>query len=261
MLDQNYLNWTFLALILTGCNIQPSNRLLEHGGIIRGDINQKKLSLVFTGDEFADGANHIENVLNRHDIKATFFFTGNFYRNEAFSATITSLKQNGHYLGAHSDRHLLYCAWENRDSLLVTEAELKKDIEDNYKEMERLGILRKDALYFMPPYEWYNDQISTWTSELGLKLVNYTPGTRSNADYTTPDMGDRYLSSDYIFKSILAYEQTDRNGLNGFLLLIHIGTAPERTDKFYTYLDALIVSLSYKGYHFVRVDELLVNPE
>ncbi len=39
---------------------------------------------------------------------------------------------------------------------------------------------------------WYNAQISAWTAERGLTLVNFTPGTRSNADYTTPDMGDRY---------------------------------------------------------------------
>ena len=58
-----------------------------------------------------------------------------------------------------------------------------------------VGPWKADAPYFMPPYEWYNAQVSTWTAEHGLTLVNFTPGTRSNADYTTPAMGDRYVPS------------------------------------------------------------------
>lgn len=90
-----------------------------------------------------------------------------------------------------------------------------------------------------------------------MTLINFTPGTRSNADYTTPDMGDRYVSSAAILQSILAHERQDPHGLNGFLLLIHIGTSPERTDKFYRSLEDLIVTLQERGYRFKRVDELL----
>ena len=41
-----------------------------------------------------------------------------------------------------------------------------------------------------------------------LQLVNFSPGTRSNADYTYPEMGNKYVSSDAIMKSILQYERT-----------------------------------------------------
>ncbi len=92
---------------------------------------------------------------------------------------------------------------------------------------------------------------------MNLKLINFTPGTRSTADYTYPEMGERYVSSDRIFQSILEYEKTDPNGLNGFILLIHIGTDPRRTDKFYAQLDRLIKGLKSKGYRFVRINKLL----
>ena len=117
--------------------------------------------------------------------------------------------------------------------------------------MAQFGISQNDASYFMPPYEWYNQQISDWTSELGLTLVNFTPGTRSNADYTTPDMGEKYVDSQYIYNRILQYEAQASNGLNGFILLIHIGTHPDRTDKFYDRLPDLIVELRERGYRFV----------
>jgi endoglucanase len=94
--------------------------------------------------------------------------------------------------------------------------------------------------YFMPPYEWYNDSISLWTREAGFQLINFTPGTRSNADYTTPDMSN-YLSGEEIFQSIVNLRENEiPTGLNGFILLIHIGTAPERTDKLYTTLEELM---------------------
>lgn len=226
------------------------------GAIIRGRRDENTIALVFTGDEYADGAGHIREVLAKHGVAGSFFFTGNFYRNEDFAEEIHALAADGHYLGPHSDRHLLYNSWENRDSLLVSREVFEKDILDNYGEMARFGIGRGDGQYFMPPYEWYNREIAGWTDELGLTLINYSPGTRSHADYTTPEM-DHYEPSGEIFASIESYESEDPDGLSGFILLSHVGTAPERTDKFYEYLGPLIRSLRERGYDFVRIDELI----
>ncbi len=70
-------------------------------------------------------------------------------------------------------------------------------------------------------------------------------------------MGKRYLSSKAIMDSILHYEIKSTNGLNGFILLVHIGTDPRRTDKFYNHLPGLINELKKRGYEFERIDELL----
>lgn len=105
-------------------------------------------------------------------------------------------------------------------------------------------------MLFMPPYEWYNETISRWISEQGLTLINFTPGTLSNADYTTPDMGSRYLGSEDIFRNILVYESESKTGLNGFILLLHLGVHPNRKDKFYDLLNRLISELRSRGYRF-----------
>ena len=168
--------------------------------------------------------------------------------------TIGRLKNDGHYMGAHSDEHLLYCDWGKRDSLLVTEPQFKKDLLNNYEAMKKHGIVKKQATYFLPPYEWYNDSISVWTKDLGFQLINFTPGTKSTADYTTPDMKN-YRGSDDIYNSIVQYEQS--RGLNGFILLVHIGTDPKRTDKFYHHLPRLVKYLKAKGYQFQTVNQLL----
>jgi endoglucanase len=226
------------------------------GGIVRGDTAKRELSVVVTGGDFADGGEYIRKVLDAQEVKASFFFTGDFYRNPDFKSLIEKLKRDGHYLGAHSDKHLLYCAWENRDSLLVSKDLFLSDLKANYDEMARFGIGK--AQYFLPPYEWYNDSIGHWTREAGLQLINFTPGTRSNADYTTPNMSS-YRSSEEIYRSIVDFEASSPRGLNGFILLIHIGTAPERTDKFYHRLDELFDWLKEKGYELKRIDELLLS--
>ena len=97
----------------------------------------------------------------------------------------------------------MYCDWDKRDSLLVTHQQFKEDLQNAYKELKQWGIDKKDAHYFLPPYEWYNDSIAAWTWQMGLQLVNFSPGTRSNADYTYPEMGNKYVSSDAIMNSIL----------------------------------------------------------
>jgi peptidoglycan/xylan/chitin deacetylase (PgdA/CDA1 family) len=261
--------WLFPLIIATNCINKEKNNEGEifdlcsiypcvQGGIIRGDTTKRALAIVFTGGDYADGGEHIKKVLKDQKVLSSFFFTGDFYRNNSLSEIINILKADGHYLGAHSDKHLLYCGWANRDSLLVTKGEFMADVNANYEEMERFGISKPEAKYFMPPYEWYNDSISKWTREAGLQLINFTPGTWSNADYTTPEMNN-YKSSEAIFQSIMDFEKSSSCGLNGFILLIHIGTAPERADKFYNMLDELIIWLKNRGYQMVRIDELLAH--
>ncbi|MBO9565890.1 MAG: glycoside hydrolase family 9 protein [Niastella sp.] len=234
-------------------NTKPQNR-----AITRGDTTNKQLALVFTGDEFGDGGNTIARTLQQEGIRASFFFTGRFYREPAFAATIRQLKQDGHYLGAHSDQHLLYCDWKRRDSLLITRQQFDTDLRNNYTAMNAFGIAATDAPFFLPPYEWYNDSIVSWTRQQGIQLINYTPGTISHADYTTPDLKN-YRSSDNILQSIYSYGQQSPSAFNGFILLLHIGTGAQRTDKLYNRLEELIQYLKKAGYAMVRIDQLLAS--
>ncbi len=222
------------------------------GGIERGNPMKKNIALVFTGHEFADGASVISATLKKNSVKGSFFLTGDFYRQ--FPKICRQLQKEGHYMAPHSDKHLLYADWERRDLTLVTPYGFEKDLLDNYRAMEKAGLKTEESRYFIPPYEWYNSEISDWAKRLNVQIVNFTPGTGSNADYTTPDMKN-YRSSDTIYRNILQYEK--ENTLNGNLLLLHIGTHANRTDKFYYRLDELIKELKTRGYEFVRVDEMM----
>ncbi len=135
---------------------------------------------------------------------------------------------------------------------MVTRNVFETDLESNYDAMKKFGVPKQDARYFLPPYEWYNDTISAWTRALGLELINFSSGTISHADYTTPDMKN-FRSSDEILHSI----RREGENLNGFILLMHIGTDPRRADKFYKRLPELLRFLQARQYRFVTVDQLL----
>ncbi|MCL6268069.1 glycoside hydrolase family 9 protein [Flagellimonas myxillae] len=232
-------------------------RFLEYdntGAIIRGDTTEKQINLMFSADEFGDGADVILEVLEKHGVKASFFFTGNFYRNSDFNAFISEAKARGHYLGAHSDKHLLYNDWGEDKKRLVSQEEFQSDLAANYAVMEKFGIKKEEAPYFLPPYEWNDEVITQWADLMGVTMINYTPGTLSHADYTIPEM-EIYRDSDVILKSISSFEE--QQGLNGFMLLSHLGTHPDRTDKFYDRMDGLISSLKGKGYQLVPLPQLL----
>src|SRR5690606_28178732 len=132
MLRLAYLFVLCASLVFETRGQAAQNVTDTHGAIIRGDISQKRIAVVFTGDEFGDGGPSILKTLSNNQVHGSFFLTGNFYRNESFRTLIRNLRQAGHYLGAHSDAHLLYADWTRRDSLLVTEHDFKSDLRSNY---------------------------------------------------------------------------------------------------------------------------------
>jgi endoglucanase len=224
----------------------------DQGAMIRKGTDEKVIYLIFSADEFGEGFDHILKVLDSRKIKGSFFFTGNFLRNKKFTMVVKRIIAEGHYLGPHSDGHLLYIPWENRDTLLVTKDRFDADLKKNFEEMRKAGLKKEIPGYFLAPYEWYNSAISRWSAEMGLTLINLTPGTGTNADYTTPDMTN-YRSSDQLLKKLYSFEESSPQGLNGTFILIHPGTDPARTDKLYMKLDEIIDHFTAKGYIFKKL--------
>ena len=228
------------------------------GGIVRGPVAARRMALVFTGHEFAEAAPVILDTLARHRAAASFFLTGTFLRNHAYEAAVRRMVRDGHYVGPHSDGHLLYCPWEGPKVTLVTRATFSADLERNYAALAGFGVSRDAARFFLPPSEWYTEEIAEWSRALGLTLICHTRGTRSTADYTEEGTA-QFVASQEILDSILRREREDPHGLNGFMLLLHVGAGPGRTDKFHHRFGELMDRLSARGYEFVRVDTLLGN--
>ena len=226
------------------------------GGVIRGDLKSKRLALMFTGDQFGESATPILDALAERKIRGSFFLTGWFVKQESLRPAIKRMVGEGHYVGPHSDGHPLYAPWEDRQRSLVSEEFFKDDLQKNIDGLRAVGALGKGApVLFVPPYEWYNAEQVAWSKAMGVGLINFTPGSGSNRDYARE--GDKaFVPSQRILDDVLAYEQKDPHGLNGFLLLLHLGSG--RRDPFHPKLGELCDELTRRGYEFVRADELLL---
>lgn len=263
---------TLVLLLILACGVVSggSSRGRENGqrdgfqrvegGIVRGRRDARRLALAFTGHEFAEGGDAILDALAARRAPASFFLTGVFLRNEAFAPLVRRMVRDGHYVGPHSDAHLLYCPWTGPKVSLVTRAQFDADLDANLRALAAFDVAPARAGFWIPPYEWHNREQAEWSRARGLTLINFTPGTRANADYTE-ESSDRFVSSDTILRSILDYEQRDPDGLNGFVLLLHLGAGPGRQDKMPAKFGALLDTLTARGYQFARVDDMLREPQ
>lgn len=218
------------------------------GATIRRRTDRKVIYLIFSADERFEGASHILRTLDKQRIKGSFFLTGNCLRNRAFEEVIHRIVREGHYLGGHSDRHLLYATWGDRKPLVEADS-LIADLKANRKELGRFGVDPMEANVFLPPYEHCTADNVRWIASQGLQTINLTPGIGTAADYTTPDM-ENYRSSKELIERLFTYEA--EHGLNGCILLIHPGTEDARRDKLYLHLDRIVSQLKKKGYSFER---------
>ena len=218
-----------------------------YGAIIRHNVESKNIYFIFSADEAFEGAPHILDVLEKHGAKASFFLTGNCLRNDVHKNVIERIIEDGHFVGGHSDNHLLYAEWDKRDSLIVSEDSLVTDFRKNMYELDRWGIDTSAIKYYLPPYEWYNKRSVELVEREGQHSINYTAGIRTAADYTTPDMKS-YKSSEELIGQLFKFEE--EKGLNGAIILIHPGTHPDREDKLYLHLDSIITELNKRGYLF-----------
>jgi endoglucanase len=238
------------------CSAQDHNSVRDkYGAIIRGDVNTKKLALIFTGDEYGESTEPILDVLKLRKIKASLFVTGNFLRQEKLRPLLRRAITEGHYVGPHSDSHPLYASWDEPDKTLLSKAFFKKDLEKNIAGLREIGAQRRDQrVLFIPPFEHYNRDQALWSRELGVILFNMTPDCGSSRDYIK-EGAPHFVGAQKIYDDILAYERKNSHGLNGFVLLLHLGSG--RKDPFHPMLGPLCDELSKRGYEFERIDRLL----
>lgn len=223
------------------------NQCDDRGAVVRVNPAEKNIYLSFSADEVLNGGEFILNVLKKHKIKGNFFLTGNCLRAPEFKELIERMVAEGHYVGGHSDKHVLYADWGAARPTLMSADSIITDIRANFAELAKFGIKAEDALWYLPPYEHYNKENVDILNTLGLKVCNYTPGTATPADYTTPDMKN-YKSSQVLIDALYKFEK--ENGLNGAIILIHPGIHESRTDRLYYRLDEIIKNLKRKGYSF-----------
>ncbi len=247
----------FVLVPVGACHATGVRATFDEGAIVRGDPTVHELALVFTGGEFGEGTEHILDTLERAAVPAAFFVTGAFLAPPGRAELVRRMVKDGHYVGPHSDAHPLYCPFDDREHTLVTRAFFASDLEANIAALRALGSLAPgQPVWFIPPYR----VVQPRPGPMGARARRHDvllharqrlesrldPRGRRTIRVVAADPGRH-----------IAYEQRDPHGLNGFILLLHLGSG--RRDPMHSRLGALIDALHARGYRFVRVDELLAR--
>ncbi len=211
--------------------LQKKNR----PGIIywHGDSNSHEVALTFDDGPNEPYTLQVLDILDRHNIKATFFMIGKNV--EKFPATAGKVAEAGHVIGNHTYSH--------RGPLLNTPLQAAKEIQRAEDVIKKATSVNSLCL-FRPPYgatsRWVLRQAERGGYVISLWSVNAGDWRRADPRKITT-------------KVVSEVEE-------GAIILMHDGrnlaAGHDRTSTV-TALPGIIVLLKNKGYNFVTIPQLL----
>lgn len=197
---------------------------------VNGFTSEKKICLTF--DDGPDGqvTPQVLDILDKHHVKASFFFTGS--KLEQNPEIVKRAYQDGHLVLSH--------AWSHQQLKSLSQQEIRKEIqmtEDKIYELigERPSLIR-------PPAGYIDKNAASVMKYKGYKIVLWSIDTM---DWTQTD------------KSSIVKNVTE-NIRPGDIILMHCDSTNTETVKA---LPEIITKLRQKGYQFVDLGEMLqINP-
>lgn len=199
--------------------------------IYKAHTKQKVIALSFDDGPDQRFTPLILDVLNKYDVKATFFLLGT--RVHTYPDIAKRIYSDGHVIGNHTFWH---------PKLTKTSVQnMKWELEKNEKEI--LSVTNVKTNLFRAPYGALNDQHVKQLEQMGYRGVGWSV-----------DSDDwKSLSSDEIKKNVL-------NTIHpGAIVLMHsAGHWTQNLTGTVKALNELIPYLKEKGYTFVTIPELWI---
>ena len=195
-------------------------------GIVSGNMFLKEIVLTFDDGPRETGIQEILEVLNKYNVKATFFLVGKFA--DRYSNVTKMIYSADHEIANHSFTHpRLYSLWVEK---IMREAERCDEV------MESLNIPK--TRFLRPPGGHFNMKIFNAMRRMNLKLGLWSI---NSADYTG-------RAKHEIVNLIL------KSAKPGSIVLMHSGV-PNTVEA----LPEIIEGLRKKGYTFVRLRDMWDN--
>ena len=212
-----------LALFLPVCASAVQSRTIFHSD----DCDEKTIALTFDDGPHPRYTGQILEILDKYDVKATFFFVGQNieYYPEAARAVVDA----GHEIGNHTYTHNRVKEM-SQDKVL---AEMSRCDDMIY----RLGECQ--TVLFRPPEGAFGEAVEKSAEMLGYSVILWSIDTR-DWDHSTPAE---------IFQNVT------QNIDSGDIILMHdyVGYNSPTPQA----LELIIPELQSRGYRFVTVSELI----
>lgn len=192
------------------------------------DTTENKVALSFDAAWGAEDFMNIMNVLEKHEVKVTFFMTGGWVEDNP--ECVKELVKRGHDLGNHSEHHY--------DMTTISESEKTSELLSVHNKVKELTGY--EMFLFRPPYGAYDNAVIK-----NVYAHNYYPIQWSV---------DSLDWKDYGVESIINTVCNHKALGPGAIILCHNGAK-------YTAqaLDEMLTNLENQGYEIVPVSELILR--
>ncbi len=200
----------------------------KYGCIYMGNNEEKYIYLTFDEGYENGQSEKILDVLKRKNVKAAFFITGDYFKEE--TELIDRMVKEGHIVGNHTMNHPC-----------VPKLESVEDIEKEILSLDRAFYARynRHMKYFRPPEGAYSEKSLAVAKNLGYTNVFWS--------FAYDDWyRDKQRGADY------AYKKTTENFHNGEVMLLHAVSVDNANA-----LGAIIDKARSEGYEFLSLEEYI----
>ena len=210
--------------------IGPANgvTLARYDAAYLGNTNEKVLYLTFDAGYENGCTAKILDILQKHNVPATFFLVGNYL--ETNPDLVRRMVAEGHTVGNHTMHH--------PDMSKISDiVEFQKELED----LEALYLKitgQKMEKYYRPPQGLYSEENLKMAQKLGYKTVFWS---LAYVDWNN----ENQPTKDYAFAKLLPRTH------NGAVILLH---STSETNA--TILDELLTKWQEMGYRFSPISQL-----
>lgn len=202
--------------------------IADHKVIFRDTARPKKIYLTFDEGYEAGYTNQILDTLNKYNIPATFFITGD-YLSESPDLVYRML-ENGYGVGNHTHKHPNLA-----DIASQSVAHQLSEVNNKFADMFGMNME-----YMRPPEGSYSSRVLQIADDMGYKTVFWSFAYN---DWDTSNQ----KGSDYAFSQITPYLH------DGAVMLLHASSSDNTS-----VLDRLIAYIIEQGYTFGSLNDIWV---
>lgn len=214
--------------IHSSVQVNANKELLNEGllPIFGVSTNDMKISLTFDCAWENSDTMRLIDILDKYDVKATFFVTGDWC--ERYPDDVLSLYEKGHAIENHSNAHP-HVQTISKDKLISDTLKCDEIIESV------TGV--RPTLYRAPYGEFSDSMLKVFETDLPHKVIQWTADSRDWQGREAHDMAHTIIT----------------NTQSGGILLFHNDTinTPEA-------LEIILPTLIEEGYEFVLVEDLIL---
>jgi peptidoglycan/xylan/chitin deacetylase (PgdA/CDA1 family) len=229
-----------------------------------GNVSTRIVALTFDGGSQSNAAEDILDTLKSRNVKATVFLSGGFIR--AFPDVVRRFAAEGHETGNHTFSHPHLTAWEQDHTHTTLPA-----VSAAFLCQE---LSRTDTLYYLltgshlspiwrAPYGEKNRSICEWVQGCGYLHIGWRQGKSwrqglDSNDWIEGEETPGFHTPEEVLKKIMDMAQEQPHGINGGIILMHLGTVrKDPKTQMHRLLGKLIDDLRGLGYTFATVSEML----